>query len=486
MSITYTYTRPVPGITPGTAWAIDLNAFATNVQGHNHTGSDETQIVPASININTPLAFNNNAATALAYASLQNQTPVAGVPYRIFTGTDGNLYYETSAGAQLQLTTATGIYNPSANAGSGFYGDYSSVTAKAIYTNSTATYSFTRAGGVFPALVTAQNFVSNVASPSTILRAFMTSAAAFDESGTYAGISGTMGANPVLGTTQMSYDSTNTQYRGFAFNPLYGTDTNSVYNFATRTTSAAATLAAHTAYFWTASGGTTAVGSGYQLTYNATSSISGASVQLGRLVPSFSDVTSLAEYGAMSLVATGHSSNTYLQLDSKHNSFYLGSGSFTPTNNTSFTDTNFWPAVTNTQNLGDTTKRWNIFANNISASTVSLTSSPTMPVPGQLYSNTQTLSWGQLNAGGGVVAGYNCIPFSHSSTGLYDIGLNGITNLSQCSIVCSLQATASGATAVSGSIYYWIQNSTTIRITTFNSSGVLADLPFSYYIVGQP
>lgn len=55
------YTTPLPGVlsTPGPTWATQLNQILTLVEGHNHTGSDESQVPVAAV------IFNGNIAPTI-------------------------------------------------------------------------------------------------------------------------------------------------------------------------------------------------------------------------------------------------------------------------------------------------------------------------------------------------------------------------------------------------------------------------------------
>ena len=106
-------TLPDVSVTPGPAWASQINSDLTLIDQHNHTDSKGLPIPTAGLNINEELKFNNNnslglPATGLSYVGLISpQTPPA--PARVFSDVAGNLYYRNTSGDDVQLTIGNTI-----------------------------------------------------------------------------------------------------------------------------------------------------------------------------------------------------------------------------------------------------------------------------------------------------------------------------------------------------------------------------------------
>lgn len=126
---------PVPsvGIDPGPQWGSDLNACLTLIDAHNHSLGSGVQITPSGLNINADLPFGGNNATTLKEVRFSNQTaaitsasPDISALYSV--GSGGDLYYNDSAGHQIQITNAGSVSGstgtitglPSGTAGAAF------------------------------------------------------------------------------------------------------------------------------------------------------------------------------------------------------------------------------------------------------------------------------------------------------------------------------------------------------------------------------
>lgn len=103
---------PVPtvGIDPGPDWATNLNAALSIMDQHDHSSGSGVPVVPAGININSSLQFNNNLAVSLAGVTLLGQASSPAIN-TIFNSNNssGDLYYTNNAGLDIQITNAAGI-----------------------------------------------------------------------------------------------------------------------------------------------------------------------------------------------------------------------------------------------------------------------------------------------------------------------------------------------------------------------------------------
>lgn len=129
---------PVPGVTPGPAWANNINASLTAIDSHNHSPGQGVQINPNGLDINTDLSFNANNATALRSTIFDPQTAVLSDPTDLGSlyVVDNELYYnDVTGGNQIQITL-----NGSVNAGAGSITGLPSGTASVSYAAGTYTF----------------------------------------------------------------------------------------------------------------------------------------------------------------------------------------------------------------------------------------------------------------------------------------------------------------------------------------------------------
>lgn len=136
----------------GPLWASELNtALGTTVDAHDHTTGNGVKVPTAGLNINADLSYAGFGPIAQKYSRFASQAypggayPSAGtLPYSIFVGSDGNLYFQNTngvgsgSGANVQLTSGDSASSV-AGATAGFTGDYNNTTTASARYNSTTT-----------------------------------------------------------------------------------------------------------------------------------------------------------------------------------------------------------------------------------------------------------------------------------------------------------------------------------------------------------
>jgi len=148
MSNSMNLNLPTVSVTPGPAWATQVNVALTAVAEHNHSSGNGVKITPAGINIISELVFNNNNATGLRSARLQSQGAVINLVADLgcLTNVNGDLYWVNQAGTPVQITTGGAINIASVGTIGGDYGQ-SGVTASVAYSNTTKTFTFLQGSG---------------------------------------------------------------------------------------------------------------------------------------------------------------------------------------------------------------------------------------------------------------------------------------------------------------------------------------------------
>lgn len=137
---------PTPEVTTGPEWANQIvNAFDT-VDGHNHTAGSGVPIPVAGLNINADLEFNSYNATELKSTRYDNQASILTGLFDknciYFNG--GDLFINNASGTSVQITSGTGLNLSSVGTIGGDYGA-PGVTASAVYSNTTKTFTWTQA-----------------------------------------------------------------------------------------------------------------------------------------------------------------------------------------------------------------------------------------------------------------------------------------------------------------------------------------------------
>lgn len=99
---------PVPqvGVTPGPAWAENINSSLNIIDAHDHTPGNGVAITPSAMDITSDLAFNNHNATLLRSTRYQTQSsPLSGGSDLGATYVSGvDLYYNDGNGNQVRIT----------------------------------------------------------------------------------------------------------------------------------------------------------------------------------------------------------------------------------------------------------------------------------------------------------------------------------------------------------------------------------------------
>jgi hypothetical protein len=135
---------PTVSVTPGPAWANNVNTAFGVVDSHNHTAGNGVPVPSAGININGDLSFNGYNATTFRSVRLQSQASVLGGPNDLscLFAVGGDLYYNSGAGQHIQLTIG-GALNATSIGGIG--GDYATSTASVSYSSASQTFTFWQA-----------------------------------------------------------------------------------------------------------------------------------------------------------------------------------------------------------------------------------------------------------------------------------------------------------------------------------------------------
>jgi hypothetical protein len=135
---------PTVGITLGPTWASEVNAAFTVIDAHNHTTGNGVPIPTNGVSVNADFPFNSFNATLLRSTRYVNQGSPLGLAADLgcLYVSGGNLWYNNTAGQQVQITQGAGL---DASTVGGFGGDYGTSTASAFYTSATSTFTFWQA-----------------------------------------------------------------------------------------------------------------------------------------------------------------------------------------------------------------------------------------------------------------------------------------------------------------------------------------------------
>lgn len=105
------------GSDSGLAWEQNLNASEYTIDAHNHTSGNGVPVPSAGLNINAPLAFNNQQATGLQAVTFTPQVSLSTL-YGIYSiGVD--LYYNDGNGNVIQITSGGTVNATSSGISSG-------------------------------------------------------------------------------------------------------------------------------------------------------------------------------------------------------------------------------------------------------------------------------------------------------------------------------------------------------------------------------
>ncbi len=127
---------PIPGVDAGPDYANNLAACLVTLDSHNHTPGSGIQLTPASLNINSAVAFNGYSATSLSAVVFQAQPSLATELATYVIGND--LYYNDGSGNVVRITQSGSV-----TGATGTITGLPSGTAGAAY--SAGTFTFTSA-----------------------------------------------------------------------------------------------------------------------------------------------------------------------------------------------------------------------------------------------------------------------------------------------------------------------------------------------------
>ena len=99
---------PDVGVTVGPDWANEINQALTDIDAHDHTSGNGAQIPTAGIAINADLPFNSFAGTDITFIGLEDQVTKPATVRSVYTKS-GEMYYQDSAGNEVQITNAGAI-----------------------------------------------------------------------------------------------------------------------------------------------------------------------------------------------------------------------------------------------------------------------------------------------------------------------------------------------------------------------------------------
>jgi hypothetical protein len=138
-----------PLTTSGPTWAAQINNNFSIIDGHNHTPGKGASLSQASITISGNYAFNTFRivdAGSIQFTDLTVAPSGSGDINGIFS-VNGDMYWVNAAGVAVKITSGSGINISSVGTIGGDYGQ-SGVTASALYSDTTKTFSWTQASGI--------------------------------------------------------------------------------------------------------------------------------------------------------------------------------------------------------------------------------------------------------------------------------------------------------------------------------------------------
>lgn len=100
---------PVVQVTPGPAWAQDINDSLAIIDAHDHTAGSGVLVPTAGLNINADLPINGFNLISIRTMRLQSQVSSPSNPSDLqilYSKSDGNLYYKDINSNEIQITSA--------------------------------------------------------------------------------------------------------------------------------------------------------------------------------------------------------------------------------------------------------------------------------------------------------------------------------------------------------------------------------------------
>ncbi len=131
---------PIPGLEPGTQYAIDIDTAFTQIDQHTHIPGQGLPIPVAALNINADVPINSYNLTSIRSSRYVNQaSPLSlSTDLNCVYVSNGELFYNDTLGNQVQLTLGGAVDT----SGSGNITGMGSTTASAVYTAINNTFSF--------------------------------------------------------------------------------------------------------------------------------------------------------------------------------------------------------------------------------------------------------------------------------------------------------------------------------------------------------
>lgn len=130
--------KPTLGGDSGT-WDDQLNDSFELIDAHNHTTGKGVKVPTAGININADLAFSNYSAYQISAVAFVTNLSFSTYTKCLWVKTDNELYWRSSAGVDVKITSGATL-NTALIGGIG--GDYGAASASVYYDDTADTYRF--------------------------------------------------------------------------------------------------------------------------------------------------------------------------------------------------------------------------------------------------------------------------------------------------------------------------------------------------------
>lgn len=162
------------------AWGAILNADLSLVDAHDHTSGKGIPIRAAALDIDGDVAFGGNGLTTVGRVDFSEVAALAaGAGVLFMSSSDHELYWRTSGGTNVKLTSGTTINTTLVG---GIVGDYTSVGAEVAYDDSNDRYTFKQQSGTWARLAsgdvrlyefnTTESLFVGLAAPSALAASF--------------------------------------------------------------------------------------------------------------------------------------------------------------------------------------------------------------------------------------------------------------------------------------------------------------------------
>lgn len=132
-------TLPTEGGSDG-VWDTEINAALTLIDAHDHTAGKGVTVPTGGIGINADLTFAGFAGTNLKATRFTAQASISALTSGLCVkSTDDELYWVSSGGTEVKLTSGAGINTALVG---GITGDYSTTNANLIYSDAEKVFQF--------------------------------------------------------------------------------------------------------------------------------------------------------------------------------------------------------------------------------------------------------------------------------------------------------------------------------------------------------